>query len=70
MILLFSHDFFVMFIIIVLISCGFLLFFKNAALANNGCFAGLGPENAGGTLIFGYDLRNLRVKKTGGAGGC
>ena len=53
-----------------LISFGFFVDFKHASLANNGGFAGLGPENAGGTLIFGYDLRNLRVKKTRGAEGC
>ena len=36
--------------------------FKNASLANNGGFAGLGPDNAGETRIVGYDTRLLRVK--------
>ena len=40
--------------------------FQKSTLANNGAFAGPGPEHAGDTRVFGHDPRNLRVKKTRG----
>ena len=62
----FQHKFgdfvwvFAVFNINVLILFGFLLISKINPRKKNSGFAGLGPEHAGETLIFGHGPRNLR----------